>query len=85
MLRCRFTGHRFRFTAEDDTMSWRCVHDCGTGGAKRYASAADATRYATAFNREDRGDLGRRAPVVGLLPLRVARAIRRRRVLSHQV
>ncbi|MBO3744737.1 hypothetical protein J5X84_01565 [Streptosporangiaceae bacterium NEAU-GS5] len=54
-------------------MRWRCA--CGAGGAKRYADAADAARYATAFDREDRADLGRRAPLVGLLPLRLLRRV----------
>jgi len=75
---CRLIGHRFRFTTEHDTMTWRCTRDCGAGGSKRYASSADAARYARAFDREDRADLGRRAPLVGLLPLRLARVIRRR-------
>jgi hypothetical protein len=35
-------------------------------------------RYARAFDREDGRDLGRRAPV-GLLPMRLIRALRRRR------
>jgi hypothetical protein len=69
-------GHRFRFTADGDTMTWRCGRNCGTGGRKRYASAAEAARYAAAFDREDRANLGRRAPLVGLFPLRLARAIR---------
>ncbi|MEA2134636.1 MAG: hypothetical protein QOC68_2545, partial [Solirubrobacteraceae bacterium] len=45
---------------------------------KRYADPGDAARYARAFDREDRADLGRRAPFFGLLPLRLARAARRR-------
>lgn len=75
--RCRLTGHRFRFTTDGATMTWRCARDCGAGGAKRYATAADAARYARAFDREDSTDIGRRAPLVGLLPLRLARAIRK--------
>jgi hypothetical protein len=59
-------------------MHWSCQRDCGAGGSKRYATAAEAERYARAFDREDREDLGRRAPLVGLLPLRLARAARRR-------
>jgi hypothetical protein len=78
MLRCRLLGHRFRFTSHDATIRWRCAHGCGAGGEKRYASAAEAKRYARAFDREDRDDLGRRAPLFGLLPLRVANALRRR-------
>jgi len=59
-------------------MSWSCGR-CGIpGGSKRYATADDAARYAAAFDREDREDIGRRAPLVGLLPLRIARALRAR-------
>jgi hypothetical protein len=79
MLRCRLLGHRFRFRAEGATMRWECVRGCGTGGSKEYVSSADAARYARAFDREDREDIGRRAPVVGLLPLRLISALRRRR------
>jgi len=52
---------------------------CGSaGGTKQYPSAEDASRYAAAFDREDRDDLGRRAPLVGLFPLRLWRAWRSR-------
>jgi hypothetical protein len=78
MLRCRLAGHRFRFTSDGATMRWECQRGCGAGGSKEYASAADATRYAAAFDREDRQDLGRRAPLIAGLPLRLARALRRR-------
>jgi hypothetical protein len=60
-------------------MTWSCQRGCGAGGSKRYPTAADARRYATAFDREDREDLGRRAPLFGLLPLRLWRALRRPR------
>lgn len=76
--RCRLLGHRFRFRASGPLMSWRCARDCGAGGEKRYASAADAARYAAAFDAEALTDLGRRAPL-GLFPLRIARWWRRRR------
>jgi hypothetical protein len=79
MLACRLAGHRYRFRSEGATMRWTCERGCGAGGEKRYASAADARRYAAAFDREDREDLGRRAPLIGLLPLRVFRALRRSR------
>jgi hypothetical protein len=78
MLRCKLLGHRFRFTSEAETMRWQCARGCGAGGEKRYATAEDAARYAGAFDREDREDLGRRAPLFGLFPLRVLRAWRRR-------
>jgi hypothetical protein len=79
MVRCRLLGHRFRFVAEGNTMRWECERGCGAGGVKRYATGEDAQRYADAFDREDRQDLGRRAPLVGLFPLRLLRAARRRR------
>lgn len=60
-------------------MRWECARGCGVGGSKSYPSAEDAERYARAFDREDRDDLGRRAPLIGLLPLRIARALRQRR------
>ena len=41
-------------------------------GEKTYASAAEARRYATAFDREDSDELGKRSPL-SLLPLRFAR------------
>jgi hypothetical protein len=79
MLRCHLLGHRFRFSSEGARMRWRCARGCGAEGAKTYATASDAERYARAFDREDREDLGRRAPLFGLLPLRLARALRGRR------
>jgi hypothetical protein len=75
-LRCRLLGHRYRFTSDGATMRWDCARGCGAGGTKRYPTAAQAERFAHAFDREDRSDLGRRAPV-GLLPLRLVRALRR--------
>jgi hypothetical protein len=79
MLRCQLLGHRLRFTADGTNMRWECQRGCGAGGSKQYASAEEAARYARGLNREDRQDLGRRAPLVGLLPLRVARLLRHRR------
>jgi hypothetical protein len=79
MLRCRLLGHRFRFSSEAETLRWRCERGCGAGGDKRYPSAEDADRYARAFDRADTEDLGRRAPLVGLFPLRLLRAVRRGR------
>jgi len=77
MLSCRLLGHRFRFTAEGRTMTWACER-CGAGGAKEYPSERDATRYAAAFDEEDLDDLGRRAPLLGMLPLRLWRSLRER-------
>ncbi|MFF4232011.1 hypothetical protein [Streptomyces sp. NPDC001820] len=79
MLCCRLLGHHFRFSSDGDTMHWQCVRGCGAGGTKSYPSAEDAQRYARAFDHEDSEDLGRRAPLVGLFPLRLYRALRMRR------
>ena len=79
MLRCRLLGHRFRFSSDGETMRWHCRRGCGAGGAKTYPTAADARRYATARDREDREDMGRRAPLVAGLPLRIVRVLRQRR------
>jgi hypothetical protein len=78
VLRCRLLGHRFRFSSEGELMRWECERGCGAGASKRYPTAEDASRYAAALDHEDRHDLGRRAPL-GLFPLRVVRALRRRR------
>jgi hypothetical protein len=76
MLACRVLGHRYRFRTEDETMLWECQRGCGVGGSKRYPSAAEAAQYARVFDREDSDDLGRRAPLIGLFPLRIYRALR---------
>jgi hypothetical protein len=78
VISCRLLGHRYRFEAEGATMRWSCERGCGAGGSKEYASPADATRYAAAFDREDRDELGRRAPLLGLLPLRMWWTLRRK-------
>jgi hypothetical protein len=77
VLACRVLGHRFRFSSEATRMTWRCER-CGEGGAKTYETEADAARYARAFDHDPRGDLGRRAPFLGLLPLRLWRSWRDR-------
>jgi hypothetical protein len=74
MLRCRLLGHRFRFAADAATMRWRCERGCGAGGEKRYATAAEAERYARGFEREH-SSAERRTPL-GALPLRLWRAAR---------
>ena len=71
-------GHHWRFSAEGATMRWTCERACGAGGEKRYDTPEDATRYARAFDREDRSDIGRR-PLLSLLPLGLARRVRRKR------
>jgi hypothetical protein len=79
MLACRTLGHRYRFAASGAAMSWTCERCGHVGGEKEYASAEEAARYARAFDREDRDDLGRRAPLVAGLPLRALRLLRKRR------
>ena len=75
-IACRLLGHRPRFRADGATMRWDCVRDCGMQGEKRYASAADAERYAHALDRDTpAATLGKRAP----LSLTVLRLARRRR------
>jgi hypothetical protein len=76
---CSVLGHRYRFRADGPTMTWACERCGARGGEKTYASADEARRFAAAFDREDREELGRRAPLVGLLPLRLWRAWRDRR------
>ncbi|QKW39717.1 hypothetical protein HUT06_41530 [Actinomadura sp. NAK00032] len=78
MKTCRIFGHDFRFTADGATMRWTCARGCGAGGAKEYGTASEAQRYARAFDKKDTDDMGRRAPLVGLFPLRMAHAMRKR-------
>jgi hypothetical protein len=59
-------------------MRWACGRCGRSGGVKEYRTPEDAYRYAAAFDREDRKDIGRRAPLIGLLPLRLGRMLRRR-------
>jgi hypothetical protein len=75
-LGCALLGHRVSFWAEGETMHWHCERDCGMGGSKEYADAATARRYALALDRNERDDLGRRAPL-SLTPLRLARRAKR--------
>lgn len=77
MIACRILGHRYRFEADGPIMRWTCSRGCGAGGEKLYPTPADARRYASAFGREDRDEIGHRAPLIGLLPLRIWRALRR--------
>ena len=71
-LRCRVWGHGFVFRAEADQMLWSCTR-CSAGDSKRYGTAAEAARLAAALNVRATTDLGKRAPLVGLLPLRLWR------------
>ena len=72
MRTCSVLGHAYRFSADGAVMSWECERGCGAGGSKRYATAADAARYARAFDRRDAEDVGKR-PLLSLLPLWLAR------------
>ncbi len=76
---CSVIGHRYRFCSVGERLEWTCERGCGTGGSKTYASPELAERYARAFDREDRHEIGRRAPLLGMFPLRIAYALRRRR------
>jgi hypothetical protein len=73
---CRILGHQPEFRTAGSTMSWQCRRCGGESGSKRYPSAQAAERYAAAFNRRDADDLGKRAPLIGLLPLRLWRRFR---------
>ena len=76
---CRIFGHRPAFTADGRTMRWECDRGYGQGGgSKQYATPEDAHHYAVALNRRDTAELGKRAPLIGLLPLRVWRKLNRR-------
>jgi hypothetical protein len=79
VIACRVLGHRHRFRADGATMTWACERCGGGGGSKTYATAEEASLYARGFDREDREDLGRRAPLVAGFPLRIARVLRERR------
>ncbi len=71
-------GHRYRFRADGATMVWECDRGCGAGGSKAYPTPADARRYATAFDA-DPADAAARRPMLSVLPLWLARRLRRRR------
>jgi hypothetical protein len=76
MLACRLLGHRYRFAHAGCTMTWECERCGSDGGTKTYATEEEAETFARTFDREDRADLGRHAPLVGLLPLRLWRVWR---------
>jgi hypothetical protein len=77
VIACRILGHRPRFWADEDVMRWDCERGCGFEGEKRYASPAEAQRYARALDRRDSDDLGKR-PTLSLLPLWLGRRAGRR-------
>ncbi len=67
---CGLFGHRIRFRTEGATLHWTCERGCGTSGQRFYATAAQANRYANAFNCQDRRDFGTR-PLLSMLPLKL--------------
>jgi hypothetical protein len=74
---CRLFGHRPAFHVDGTTMRWACDRCGKDAGAKDYRTPAQAQRYAEAFNRRDSEAIGERAPLIGLLPLRLWRRLRR--------
>lgn len=52
---CRLLGHRYRFTADGNRMTWRCQRGCRAAASKEYPTAEQGQRFAAAFDREDRG------------------------------
>lgn len=52
-------------------MVWECERGCGVTGSKTYPTAQAASRYAEVFDRRDAQNLGQRAPLIGLFPLRL--------------
>lgn len=52
-------------------MTWECERCADEFGVKQYPTARDAQRYAAAFDRGETDNLGRRAPLIGLFPLRL--------------
>lgn len=78
-LGCLVFGHRPAFRAEGRTMRWECERGCAEGGGeKTYPTAAEAERFAEAFDRRGDAGLGRNAPLLGMFPLRIWRWLRRR-------
>jgi hypothetical protein len=77
MLACRVMGHQVRFVTDGPTMRWSCERGCGEGGEKTYATAAEAERYAAAFNVRD-SDKAHNHPTLSTLPLWVVRKLRGR-------
>jgi hypothetical protein len=75
---CRVFGHRYRFHADGTELVWTCERGCGVGGQKSYPTAERAQRYALVFDKRDNAETGRRTPLLGMLPLRLWRWLRRR-------
>ncbi len=68
---CKVFGHDMTFQAEDRSMRWSCTRGCEAGGAKEYPTSEEAAHFAAAFDKRENRDLGKRAPLIGLLPLRL--------------
>lgn len=81
--KCVVAGHRIRFRTRDRTMTWGCEWCGGQTGSKTYESAAAASKYARAFDHRDSQDTGKRAPLLGMFPLRLWRFLRDRRGASR--
>lgn len=77
MLACRLKGHDIRFSSDGRTLRWSCARACGEGGEKTYGTAAEARRYAAAFDRRDSDRVGDH-PTLSTLPVWVARKLRGR-------
>jgi hypothetical protein len=77
VVSCQVLGHRFRFSSEGATMTWTCER-CGESRSKTYRTSDEAAMYARSFDRDPSANLGRRAPLIGLLPLRLWRSLRDR-------
>jgi hypothetical protein len=77
MLACRVLGHRIHFSADGATLRWRCDRDCGEGGEKTYASAAEAQGFARAFNKRD-SDKVADHPTLSTIPVWIVRKLRGR-------
>ncbi|MGP9601201.1 hypothetical protein ACT3SQ_01905 [Brachybacterium sp. AOP42-C2-15] len=76
---CLVFGHRPAFRAEGRTMRWECERGCAEGGGeKTYSTAAEAERFAAAFDRRGDDGLGKNAPLLGMFPLRIWQWLRRR-------
>jgi hypothetical protein len=78
VLACRVLGHRIRFSADGPVMRWSCDRGCGEGGEKTYETAAEARRYAAAFDRRDSDRVGNHR-TLSTVPLWIVRRLRRGR------
>jgi hypothetical protein len=75
-IACSLLGHRVFFESEGERMRWHCQRGCGFEGEKSYSTAAEASAYATAFNRPE-AEIGHRS-LLSLAPLRLAKGKRLR-------